>query len=264
MQLLLTSELRLLILAILICATQACTAQQSRPKAVRPKGDLIQVSKATSALVIDGKLTEADWKKTRPYLLDHFYRVEQLSDKQETRASMLWDENYLYFSFEAEDQFITAREKDRDGTPYFDDCAEVFLIPTADKINFHFGFEVNLYKTSNDFVFLNSFYDDYNVVVKAYDPDFEVGISIDGTLNDNSDIDRGWTMEIAIPITALRTVGKFKPLTSGTKWAFLLVRQDRNDPEGDRRSTSTLYSLSQNFKDVHDPQFFGLMEFVDQ
>lgn len=224
---------------------------------------VIPVHRATAPIRIDGQLNDPDWETAEVFSFSAFYRVETPTDQQETKVRMLWDDTHLYVSFEAEDQFLTAREQNRDGEPYLDDCAEVFLIPTRDKINLHFGYEVNLYHTSNDFVFLNDFYQAGRAVIKSYDPEFEVASLIDGTLNDNSDRDRGWTMEFAIPTQALRTVSQFSPLALGSQWAFLLVRQDRNEATGDRRSTSTLFPLAKEFKDVHDPQYFVLMEFVE-
>lgn len=235
-------------------ALASCLGQDGTPS--------IKVHKASSAIVVDGRLDDA-WKKASPMAIQHYYHLESPTDKQETYIRILWDEGHIYFFFEAKDQFITAREYLRDGQPYFDDCGEVFLIPVEDKIDLHFGYEVNLFLTSNDFVFLNSFYEDMQVVLKAYDPVFEVAVQIDGTLNDATDLDTGWTMEMAIPIQAFRTVGKFSPLQSGAKWAFMIVRQDRNDPTGNRRSTSTLFPLSPTEFNVHDPQYFGLMEFVE-
>ena len=175
---------------------------------------------------------------------------------------MLWDEENLYVFFTCQDQFITAREKTRDGQPYFDDCAEIFLIPSTEKIAMHLGYEVNLYKTSNDFVFLNDILKNEPLVVKSFNPDFQVAVTIDGTINDNSDIDKGWTMEMAIPLTNFHINGPISPVKEGVKWAFLALRQDRNDADGNRRSTSTLFPLSPESPNVHDPKTFGHLQFV--
>jgi len=175
---------------------------------------------------------------------------------------MLWDDENLYVSFECEDQYITARETARDGKPFFDDCAEIFLIPVADSLDVHYGFEINLYKASNDFIFLNNFYHGQNASVKSYNPEFQIEVFVDGTINDNSDLDKGWTMEMAIPINLFRGMDKFSPVREGNKWAFLAIRQERNEVEGNRRVTSTIFPIYDFSKDVHQPNCFGLMEFV--
>lgn len=221
--------------------------------------DTFKVSKTTAAIQIDGKMDEAAWQNTEVRSFDYFFDVVKPTDEQKSTFRMLWDEDYLYFFYECKDQFITARETVRDRAPYFDDCAEVFLIPVPETLNMHYGFEVNLYKTANDFIYLNDFYQGEFAALKGFNPEFEVGLTIDGTLNDNSDLDKGWTMEIAIPIKVFKGADKFYPVQEGSKWKFLALRQDRNDAEGNRRTASTIFPTR---KDVHDPDVFGMLEFV--
>lgn len=222
---------------------------------------VFRVSKATKTITIDGKSSEPDWQRTEVRSLDHFVNVEKPTDQQETEFRVLWDDENLYVHFDCKDQFITVREKERDGQPYFDDCAEIFLIPVPEGIDMHFGFELNLYKASNDFIYLNSIYKDQDAVVKSFDPDFEVEVSVDGTINDNSDLDNGWTIEMAIPLKLFKAGDKFTDVEAGAKWTFLAVRQDRNDADGNRRSTSTIFPLHGD--GVHEPGRFGTLEFVD-
>ena len=158
-----------------------------------------KVSKAGTSIQIDGKL-DAAWKQTEVRTLDHYRRDEKADDRQKTKFRMLWDEENVYVFFECKDKYITARETERDGEPYFDDCAEIFLIPANEQLDMHYGFELNLYKASNDFIFLNRFQNGVHGLIKSYNPDFDVAVSIDGTLNDNSDTDTGWTMDMARPL----------------------------------------------------------------
>ena len=234
---------------------------QTEKKLALGDQSIFKVAKTKEAIIVDGHLDETAWKKTEARTLDYFYRIEKPGDKQETKFRMLWDEENLYVFFECEDAYITAREKSRDGQPYLDDCAEIFLIPAPDSLNMHFGFELNLYKSSNDFIWLNNYYQGKSGIVKSYNPDFEVEVSINGTVNDNSDIDKGWTMEMAIPLKLFKGADNFFPVKSGNKWAFLAARQDRNDASGDRRSTSTLFPIYDIGKSVHQPNRFGLLEF---
>jgi len=224
---------------------------------------VFKVAKTNKPITIDGKMNENSWKNTEARSFDYFYRIEQQGDKQKTTFRMLWDGENLYVFFDCEDQFITAREKNRDGQPYLDDCAEIFLIPVPDSLNMHFGFEINLNKALNDFIWLNNFYHGKSGMVKSYNPEFKVEVSINGTVNDNTDIDKGWTMEMAIPLTIFKGVDTFSPVKSGNKWAFLAARQDRNDESGDRRSTSTIFPIYDIGKSVHQPNRFGLLEFVN-
>ncbi|MEX0288312.1 MAG: carbohydrate-binding family 9-like protein [Flavobacteriaceae bacterium] len=224
---------------------------------------IFKVSRATEPIVIDGKLKENVWNKTEARTLDYFYRVEKADDQQKTTFRMLWDAQNLYVFFEMEDKFITARETKRDGEPYLDDCAEIFLITVPDSLDTHFGYELNLNKASNDFIYFNNFYKGEDAVYRDFNPKFEVEVSIQGTINDNSDVDQGWTMEMAIPLSNFGVLGTFEPVKPGNKWAFLAIRQDRNDAEGKRRSTSTIFPIYDISKNVHQANRFGLLEFVD-
>ena len=229
--------------------------------ALLPAQQTISASKARGPIVVDGKSTEASWDATEARTLDYFYHTEKATDSQKTVFRMLWDDQALYLFFECEDQFITARETARDGEPYLDDCAEIFLIPVPVSRPVHFGFEVNLYKASNDFIAFTDFYEGKGGVLKSYNPDFDVEVSIDGTVNDNADLDRGWTMEMAIPLSLFANVSAFTPVSEGNKWTLMVIRQERNDAEAGRRVTSTLFPLSDPPR-VHESSRFGQVVFV--
>lgn len=258
----LSSEFKKVVIAVFTLALWMSALQaQDKNNLFLGEQELFKASKNKSDITVDGKMDEASWKETEVRSLDYFYRTEQANDKQNTKFRMMWDDENLYVFFECKDQYITAREIKRDGKPYFDDCAEIFLIPAPDSLNMHFGFELNLYKVANDFIFINNFNKGENAVIKGYNPDYKTEVSIQGTVNDNSDIDTGWCMEIAIPLSAFKGVG-YAPIAEGVQWAFLAVRQDRNDAEGDRRSTSTIFPIYDMSKGVHQPNRFGLVEFV--
>jgi len=220
----------------------------------------IRVAKASEEIIVDGMANDKDWIKASTYPLSHFYGVNKPTDKQASSVKILWDDSHLYFFFQAEDHYLTARETERDGVPYYDDCFEVFLIPSAKPIKLHYGFEVNLNKTANDFIFLNDFYQNSNVSLKSYNPTYRVKTRTEGSLNDNSDKDVGWSMEVAIPIKEFHSQ-QFTTVQRGTVWNILIIRQDRNDASGERRSTSTLFPLTEG-RGVHDPMVFGQIMFV--
>ncbi|WP_147415853.1 carbohydrate-binding family 9-like protein [Ulvibacterium marinum] len=224
---------------------------------------IFEASKTNQKIVVDGKLNEEVWQRTEARTLDYFYRIEQQDDEQKTTFRMLWDEQNIYLFYQMEDKFLTVRETRRDGEPYLDDCAEIFFITAPDSLDTHFGYELNLNKASNDFIYFNRYYKGKDVVYKTFNPEFKVEITYDGTINDNSDIDKGWTMEMAIPISNFGELGEIEPIQKGTHWAILAVRQDRNDLNGNRRSTSTLFPIYDISKNVHQANRFGLVEFIE-
>ncbi|MCL7762494.1 carbohydrate-binding family 9-like protein [Polaribacter sp. Z014] len=228
-----------------------------------PEPPIFKVSKTNEPIIIDGKMDEAIWSKTESRTFDFTYNDEKPSDKQKTTLRMLWDENNLYLFYELEDKYLNARETERDGAPYFDDCAEIFIIPTSESLDTHFCFEINLFKAVNDLLYFNDYYQGTNTALKTFNPDHQVEVVYNGTVNNNSDIDKGWTMELKIPLTTFGFLSKFEPVQEGNKWRFLAIRQERNEAEGERRITSTIFPIYDISKDVHQPDKFGLMEFVN-
>ncbi|MGI9549587.1 MAG: carbohydrate-binding family 9-like protein, partial [Aurantibacter sp.] len=144
---------------------------------------VFKVSKTTVPISVDGKMNEDSWQKTEARNLDYFYRIDKPTDQQQTAFRMLWDEKNLYLFFQMEDKYLTVRETKRDGEPYLDDCAEIFLITAPDSLDTHFGYELNLNKASNDFIYFNDYYGGKDVVYRSFNPDFGVEVTYDGTIN---------------------------------------------------------------------------------
>lgn len=222
-----------------------------------------EVYKTSEQMLVDGRSTEEIWQKAEARSFEYFYRVDKPTDVQKGKFKMVWDDANLYVYYEFEDRYLTAREKQRDGQPYDDDCAELFIIPAADSLDSHIGFELNLYNASNDFIYFNDYFKGKNYVFKAFDPNHKSAIFFKGTINDNTDIDQGWSLELAIPLDTFRDLPHSMKIKAGSRWAFQAVRQDRNDLEGRRRSSATLFPIYDIEKGVHQANRFGLMKFVD-
>lgn len=234
---------------------------QTKKELVLGEQPLYKVLKTTDSMVADGKMDEASWKNAEIRSFDYFFRKDKKADEQKTTFRMLWDDKNLYLFYEFEDTSLTARETQHDGRTYLDDCAEFFCLPIPDSLNMHFGFEVNISKVKYDYIVLWQFHNNRSVFIPSYDPDYNVGVTYDGTINDDTDTDKGWTMEYTIPLTAFR--GFSIQNLKGKKWAFQAVRQDRNLVDDRFRSTSTLFPTYDIELDVHPPNRFGLMEFTD-
>ncbi|MGS0523878.1 carbohydrate-binding family 9-like protein [Zobellia nedashkovskayae] len=139
-------------LIVLSFLTTSIFAQQEKKLSLGEQ-PVFKVTKVSEPMVIDGKMDEVSWSKTEARTLDYFYRVDKPTDQQKSTFRMLWGKEKFYLFFEMEDQYITARETKRDGQPYLDDCAEIFFITAPDSLDTHFGYELNLNKAVNDFIF---------------------------------------------------------------------------------------------------------------
>lgn len=239
-----------------------CIFPQSQKELVLGEQPIYKTMKTTDSFIADGKMDEPSWKNAEVRTLDYFFRRDKPADEQKTKFRMLWDNKNLYLFYEFEDSSLTAKETQHDGRTYLDDCAEFFVLPVADSLNMHYGFEVNVTKIKYDYIVLWQFHNNRSVFIPGYDPDYSVGVTYKGTINDDTDIDEGWTMEFIIPLTAFQGFNT-RNLT-GKQWAFQVVRQDRNLVDDRFRSTATLFPTYDIRLDVHPPNRFGLMEFVEE
>lgn len=243
-------------------ATGLSLFSQAEKQLVIGQQSVYKVSRATGPVTIDGKMDEATWKNAEVVSFNYFYRADKPAEKQKSEFRMLWDDENLYLFYVCEDTSLTARETKPDGRPYLDDCAEFFCLPIPDSLNFHFGFEININKAAYDYVMLWKYSNNRHFFVPGYNPAYKYEVTYDGTINNDKDKDKMWQMEIAIPWVAFSNFSG-RP-RAGAKWAFQAVRQDRNFVDDRFRSTSTLFPIYDIKLDVHQPNRFGIMEFMDK
>jgi len=252
-------KLKISAIFLALLFTTLASYSQNGKELVLGEQPIYKVAKTSGPIIADGKMDEPGWQKAEMQQLNYFFRSDKPADKQNSKFRMLWDDENLYLFYEFEDTSLTARDTTHDGRPYLDDCAEFFCLPVPDSLNMHFGFEVNIIKARYDYIMLWEFYQKRNFFLPDYEPQYQVGVTYNGTINNDKDKDKGWTMEFIIPVKVFRN---FPRPRVGTKWAFQAVRQDRNLVDDRFRSTSTLFPTYDVKKDVHPPYRFGLMEFV--
>ena len=162
---------------------------------------------AVSPPAIDGSLDDAAWRAapwTEPFV---DIRGEGWPDPYlGTRARIVWDESYLYVGAELEEPHLGATLADRDAILYREHDFEVFLDPDGDGLAYY-ELEINALGTEFD-LFLDKPYRRKGSADIAWDIEgLRTAVRLDGTLNDPSDEDTGWSVEIAIPWSALRPPG---------------------------------------------------------
>ncbi len=155
--------------------------------------------------VIDGRLDDAVWSLA-PWTED-FVDIEgdarPVAPRYRTRAKLLWDESALYIAAELEEPHVWGTLTERDAVLFHDNDFEVFIDPDGD--NHLYGeLEINALGTVWDLLLVRP-YRDGGPAVNGWDiAGLEVAVHVDGTRNDPTDTDRGWTVEIAIRWAALR------------------------------------------------------------
>lgn len=120
---------------------------------------------------------------------------------------MLWDDQYLYIGAELNETDIWATYTDRDAVIFHENDFEVFIDPDGDSHNYY-ELEINALGTIWDLILLKP-YRDGGPALNAWDiRGLKSGVYLDGTLNDPSDVDRSWTVELAFPWKMLKEAAR--------------------------------------------------------
>jgi hypothetical protein len=183
---------------------------------------------------------------------------------------MTWDENYFYFGAYIEDPHVWATITARDAVVYKDNDFEIFLDPDGDTHNYY-ELEINAYETEWDLILLKPYHDDNKVALDSWDiPGLISKVHVDGTINDPSNMDKGWSVEIAIPWKAFINNFRSKtPPNDGEIWKvnFSRVHWDTEIIDGkyvkkDSPEFNWVWS-PQGHIYMHFPHFWGLVQFTE-
>lgn len=193
--------------------------------ATKGSGRTYTVHKATGPITIDGKMDEEAWKVSR--MTRSFVRPDAtpLESRVQTRARLLWDDEYLYVAFAVRDDDIWNETKERDGKLWEQDVVEVYLDPGADGKDY-----VELQVSPANVIF-DAWFDshrkpDWPEAAKRLTLDLKTAVTAEGSVNarDDGESDRTWTVEMAIPFKGLP--GVEGPPKVGETWTLNLYRLD--------------------------------------
>ena len=175
-------------------------------------------------LSIDGKATESCWQKAQ--WTDDFADIE--GDKKaiprfRTRAKMLWDNDYLYVFAELSEPHIWANLKQRDTVIFYDNDFEVFIDPDGDTHKYY-EYEMNALNTQWDLMLTKPYRDGGNPLTSWNFDNARSAVKISGTLNNPSDTDTCWSVEIAFPLKSFADSSVVLPLKPGAQWRINFSR----------------------------------------
>ena len=219
----------------------------------------------------------------------------------DTRVRLLWDDDNLYARFWSEEPFIEAHLTERDALIFNESDIELFV----DGGDSYYEFEMNARGTVYEvfFVWQDAFARGGQWSAPEWDvrnrravtfggnedrtaehfwrgthprglrwayldwdwPGLRTAVHIDGTLNENSDVDRGWIADLALPWAGFAALanGRRIPPADGDVWRMFLARFERMTAGGKEIQPHPAWCLSPHgIYDTHMPEKWSEVRFV--
>lgn len=222
---------------------------------------------------IDGDLSDAAWQQA--VWTDNFVDIEgDLKPKPplQTDVKMLWDDKNLYIAAQISDPQVWATLTHHDDIVFKDNDFEIFIDPSG-TAHEYFEMEYNAVNTVFD-LFLNKPYRAGGTPLINWDAEgMQSAVKVQGTLNNPSDVDKGWTVEIAIPFSAIGLGIYQQAPTDGNVWRinFSRVEWDTKvvngkyvklmDKDGHNLPEHNWVWSPQGIINMHAPERFGYLKF---
>jgi len=176
------------------------------------------------AMVMDGDATEPSWKLA-PWSA-YFMDIEgdrKPAPVYQTRFKMLWDNQQLYIYAELEEPHLWGTLTQHDEIVYHNNDFEIFIDPDGDTHQYY-EIEVNVLKTIFD-LYMDKPYRNGGIArIKWNAEGLKTGVRLNGTLNKPDDLDKSWTVEMAIPFTALSLENPTPTPQNNTVWRMNFSR----------------------------------------
>lgn len=209
-----------------------------------------------SDIDVDGKLEEDIWEEAAGIELEPLSSAEP----RETRVMLAYDDENLYVGAHLEDEHIWSEHKERDSRTWEEEVFEMFVDPEGRDGDDYVELQINPLGTIFDAHFGEQLgrgegsRDDQIEEAASRDIEgLESSVHVEGTVNDDSDQDEFWSVELAIPFEEF-------PATDGApddEWAVNFYRYDRPDDE-----TTHAYAWSApSSGSFHQVERFGTVEF---
>lgn len=222
--------------------------------------------------VIDGKINRSEWKNATwsEYFEDISLPVKPL---MKTRMKMLWDDEYLYIAAQLEEKDLWATLQNHDDIIFRDNDFEIFIDPNNDASNY-FEIEINALGTVMDLFMHKTYKRGGPMDMKWNTTGMKSAVYMKGTLNNNSDVDKYWAIEMAIPFSCLARPGRiYKPEVNATwrinfsrvQWQLIPNGQSyvkKKNPDGTRIPEYNWVWSPQGIIDMHVPEKWGYLTFA--
>jgi hypothetical protein len=217
-----------------------------------PRLPVYEVARTVVPIKVDGKLDDVSWAKARS-IGDFVNNLDGSPSQYKTEAKVLYDDNFLYFSFRCIDENIWATLKRRDQHLWEEEVVEVFLQANPSHPSY-IELEVNPLGTMLDIYLLDVrkplHYESWN------SEKLQWAVQVVGTV-DGKGGDHEWTCEIALPMEDVVTAPHLPP-QPGDRWRLNLYRVERLPTTAELAWSPTLKN------DFHVPKRFGEIVFTNR
>lgn len=212
------------------------------------------VLRAAGKITIDGILDDDDWAAAPSFGPFQFPWWTE-GEKEQTEVKMLWDDTFLYVAYRCDDKHIWADHYDTNSDTYKDDCVEMFWDPNpSDPRRKYNMFEMDCIGNLLS-VYVGSGVSIKEKISRIMVP--HISQSIQGTVNDDSDQDTGWILEIAVRFSDYKELFDGATPKDGDMWRIGLNRCG-----GKINEQRSQWSPSQTEKpNFHRPEDFGKVFF---
>ena len=249
-------------------------------------------------IVIDGRLEEPCWARAprSPRFVDMVTGAPGFWD---TRMAALWDDDHLYIAFWVEEPDVRARFTERDSPVYLENDIEIFIAGE----DCYYEFQINALGTVYEVFYIwqdaytrGSRFDtpEFDLLSRTVDvlggfqdelrygkhprgrrwafmdwdfPGLQAAVQVQGTLNDASDVDRGWTVELAFPWEGMKGLAgdRSLPPERGDVWRLDFSRFEALEYSGLKSGRSPGWSFNPHgVYDSHIPECFTRIQFSDE
>lgn len=247
-----------------------------------------------SPVTIDGKLSENAWQQAPPSR-SFVDLIHGTTTHLDTRAAVLWDDKYLYVGYWIEEPDVRATFTKRDAPIYQDNDVELFIAGQDG----YYEFEINAFSTIYEVLFFweeafqRKGYHKFpgldvnhpqakpfnGVGFKTHPRGRRIGffnwdfpglmkaVHVNGTLNDDRDLDRGWTVELALPWSGLEILakgdGRALPPKNGDIWRMDFSRFNTYKNSAPSKDSGGWAWSAHGVWDSHIPECFTYVQFSD-
>lgn len=219
-----------------------------------------------------------------------------------TQSAVLWNDTHLFIAFRAEEPFLEARQTLRDSIVFLENDLELFI----DGGDCYYELEVNAANTVYEvfFVWKDAFlnnprfdkvsFDVHQPGVYTFGGDYDrsgasfwkgthprgirwaftgfdmpglaTAVTLEGTLNDHSDTDKGWNLEISVPWSSLALLAGERPVPplAGDCWNMFMGRFQKLMAGGKEVMPHPAMCLTpHSIYDTHLPEKWSRIQFME-